>query len=82
MGDPFEIIGEYSSEEEAVLAAGKLQAEGLHAVLESRFFRAEPVTFGALGTILLRVPQGQVEEAKRLLAEFEDELPSGEKLRS
>lgn len=71
MEDPYETVLELPTEEDAAIAAGRLRAEGFDCRVESRRFRAEPVTFGALGTLELRVPRDQVEAARKLLAEFE-----------
>ncbi len=75
MEDPFETVWELATEEEAALVAGKLEAEGFPCVLESRLFRAEPVTFGALGTVAVRVPRELAEEALQLLRAQEGGVP-------
>lgn len=57
------------SEEEATLAVGFLQANGVEAEVESLLATEFPTTVGHLGEVRVRVPAGQLGEAQRLLAE-------------
>lgn len=64
--DILEIVG---TDEEATLIAGFLRANDLPCAVESLLFHQEPVTFGRLGEVRIRVPAEHIESAKRLLAE-------------
>jgi hypothetical protein len=61
-----DIVG---TDEEAVLIAGFLRSRGIEVNLESLVFHQEPVTFGRLGEVRVRVPEGQAAEARKLLAQ-------------
>ena len=70
-------VARFDSEEEAVLALGFLRSRAVPAEIESTRFRQEPVKFGLLGGIVVRVPPGREREALDLLAEV-DVLGSGD----
>jgi len=68
MSDGWEIVRTVGTDEEATLIRGFLESEGIAAQVESLVFHQEPVTFGRLGEVRVRVPAAQSEEARRLLA--------------
>ncbi len=63
----WEILETVGTEQEALLIAGFLESREVPVKIESRSFRQEPVTFGALAQVRLKVPAARVEEARRLL---------------
>jgi hypothetical protein len=65
----WEVCDVVGTEEEAVLIAGFLRSRGIEANLESLVFHQEPVTFGRLGEVRVRVPGEQADEARKLLAQ-------------
>lgn len=67
------ILRTVGTDEEAELIAGYLRARDLPAEVESLLFHQEPVTFGRLGEVRVRVPAEHLDEAERLLAEQEAE---------
>ncbi|MEO8503492.1 MAG: hypothetical protein ABI609_06300 [Acidobacteriota bacterium] len=67
MMSDWEILETVGTEPEARLIAGFLESREVPVKVEVLAFRQEPVTFGALSQIHLRVPPEFVEEAKRLL---------------
>jgi hypothetical protein len=75
MGDGWEIVETVGTVEEATLIVGFLQSRGVPAAVESLLFRQEPVTFGRLGEVRVRVPAEHVEEARRLLEERRARFP-------
>ncbi|MEM7048966.1 MAG: hypothetical protein AAF604_04870 [Acidobacteriota bacterium] len=79
MHQEWPVVKTFGTEEEAALVAGFLRSRDLPVEVDSRLFRQEPVTFGALGDVRLRVPPEHVEEAKRLLAQAEADLEVLEK---
>jgi hypothetical protein len=68
MTSRWEIVETVGTDEEATLIAGFLESRGLPARVESLLFHQEPVTFGRLGEVRVRVPADRLEEARRLLA--------------
>jgi len=64
----WEIVTTVGSDEEATLVAGYLEAAGIPAEIESLLFHQEPVSFGRLGEVRVRVPADQLEAARRVLA--------------
>lgn len=69
MSEGWEIVETVGTEAEAALIAGFLESRGLSAQVESLLFHQEPVTFGRLGEVRVRVPAADAELARRLLAE-------------
>jgi hypothetical protein len=69
MSEGWEIVETVGTEAEAALIAGFLESRGLPAQIESLLFHQEPVTFGRLGEVRVRVPAADAELARRLLAE-------------
>lgn len=65
------------TEEEAAVIEGYLRAQDVPAQVESLLFHQEPVTFGRLGEVRVRVPPDRADEAERLLAELESSPPEG-----
>ncbi len=63
----WEIVDTVGTEQEALLIAGFLESRDVPVRIESLSFRQEPVTFGALAQVRLRVPPAYVAEARRLL---------------
>ena len=63
----WEILDTVGTEQEALLIAGFLESRDVPVRVESLSFRQEPVTFGALAQVRLRVPAAYVAEARRLL---------------
>jgi len=70
------------NDEEAVLIAGALRAEGIEVFVDSRTFKQEPVRFGLLGDVRLWIHETDEARARALLAELEagveDYVPEGE----
>ena len=64
------------TEEEARLIAGFLDSQGIACVVESLRFHQEPVNFGRLGEIRLRVQSPDIELAARLLKELREDVPT------
>jgi hypothetical protein len=69
MSDPWAIVRTVGTDEEAELIAGYLRSCEVPAEVESLLFHQEPVTFGRLGEVRVRVPAERRTEAERLLAE-------------
>lgn len=69
MHEGWEICEVVGTDEEAALIAGFLRSRGIEATLESLVFHQEPVTFGRLGEVRVRVPSSQSEEARKLLTQ-------------
>lgn len=70
--DDWEIVETVGTEEEASLIAGYLEAEGIPANVESLLFHQEPVNFGTLGEVRVKVRAEDLERARTLLEERED----------
>lgn len=71
MSEGWPILRTVGTDEEAELIAGYLRSNELPAEVESLLFHQEPVTFGRLGEVRVRVPAERLDEAERLLAEQE-----------
>jgi hypothetical protein len=69
MSDQWVIVRTVGTDEEAELIAGYLRSCEVPAEVESLLFHQEPVTFGRLGEVRVRVPAERRAEAERLLAE-------------
>ena len=63
-----------SSEIEAQLVQGRLEAEGIACATESLVFHAEPVNFGALGRVRLYVLAEDLERAREILESVADDV--------
>ena len=72
--EDWEIVETVGTEEEASLIAGFLEAEGIPATVESLLFHQEPVNFGTLGEVRVRVRKEDLERAVELL-EAREEAP-------
>ena len=70
-GEPWVIVCTVGTDEEAAVIEGYLRALDVPAQVESLLFHQEPVTFGRLGEVRVRVPADRAAEAERLLAERE-----------
>jgi hypothetical protein len=68
MGDGWQVVRTVGTEEEASLIQGFLESRGVTAQVESLLFHQEPVTFGRMGEVRVRVPAREADEAERLLA--------------
>lgn len=62
-----------ASEVDARLIQGRLETEGIPCAIESLKFYAEPVNVGALSEIRLHVLEPDLERARALLEEAEQE---------
>lgn len=60
------------TEEEAALIAGFLRSRDVAVEVESLLFHQEPVNFGRLGEVRVRVPQDREAEALQLLDELDE----------
>ena len=69
--DDWEVVRTLGTEEEAALIAGYLESQGLRVEIESLLFHQEPVNFGRLGEVRVKVPSAEAGHARQLL----DELP-------
>jgi hypothetical protein len=69
MKDDWQIVEVVGTEEEAALIAGFLRSRGLPCRVESLLFHQEPVTFGRMGEVRVRVPAERAEEARAMLAQ-------------
>jgi hypothetical protein len=58
-----------ATEAEGAVVAGFLESQGIPVNIETRSFRQEPVTFGALVQIRLLVAPDQLELARQVLEE-------------
>lgn len=70
----WEIVETFGTDEEASLVAGYLEAEGIPAAVESLLFHQEPVNFGTLGEVRVRVRAEDLERARQLLEAREENL--------
>ncbi len=68
---PWVVVCTVGTDEEAAVIEGFLRAQDVPAQVESLLFHQEPVTFGRLGEVRVRVPADRAGEAERLLAERE-----------
>ena len=78
MSDEWISAATVGTEEEAALIAGFLDSEGISAVVESRRFNQEPVNFGNLAQVEVKVPTADAERAVTLLERAESPPPDGE----
>lgn len=70
-GDAWVIVRTVGTDEEAAVIEGYLRALDVPAQVESLLFHQEPVTFGRLGEVRVRVPADRAGEAERLLDELD-----------
>lgn len=71
LDESWEVVATVGTDEEANILAGYLRAHEVSAQVESLRFHQEPVNFGSLGEVRVRVPMEQRQEALRLLSERE-----------
>jgi hypothetical protein len=71
LDESWEVVATVGTDEEANILAGYLRANEVEAQVESLRFHQEPVNFGRLGEVRVRVPMERREEALRLLSERE-----------
>jgi hypothetical protein len=71
LDESWEVVSTVGTDEEANILAGYLRANEVSAQVESLRFHQEPVNFGSLGEVRVRVPMAQREEALRLLSDRE-----------
>jgi hypothetical protein len=64
----WQIVTIVGTDEEAALVAGCLAAAGIRAEIESLLFHQEPVTFGRLGEVRVRVAAEDLDAARRALS--------------
>ncbi len=76
--DDWEILETLGTEEDAALMVGYLEAEGIPAAVESLLFHQEPVAFGQLGQVHVRVRSEDLERARALLDERERSPAAGD----
>lgn len=67
MSDAWVTVRTVGTEEEAAVLAGFLDSEGVTVVVDSRLFRQEPVTFGQIGRVEVKVPATEEARALKLL---------------
>lgn len=77
MSDEWETVRVVGTEEEAALLAGFLEESGIPSEVESLRFHQEPVNFGGLGEVRVKVPADRLDEAGRLLDEREAAFDDG-----
>ena len=75
MSDEWVAVVTVGTEGEAALIAGYLESEGLAAVIESRRFNQEPVNFGNMARVEVKVPVAEAERAVTLLRQADERLP-------
>jgi hypothetical protein len=63
----WEIVRTVGTEEEALLIVGFLESAGIPARVESLLFHQEPVNFGSLGEVRVRVPPDSLDAARSAL---------------
>jgi len=68
LDDEWQVVRTVGSDEEATLIAGYLQSNDVPTEVESLLFHQEPVSFGRMGEVRVRVPTEHAAEAERLLA--------------
>lgn len=69
--DEWEVVRTVGTEEEARLIVGYLEANDLPAQMESVRFNQEPVNFGDMSQVRVRVPMEHRAEALKLLSDRE-----------
>lgn len=72
MSEAWEIVEIVGTEEEAALIQGFLESQGVTVQIESLLFHQEPVNFGRLGEVRIRVPEDQADAARKLLEDSDD----------
>ena len=72
MSEAWEIVEIVGTEEEAALVKGFLESQGITVEIESLLFHQEPVNFGHLGEVRVRVPEDQADGARKLLEDSDD----------
>jgi len=70
--DAWEIVRTVGTDEEAALVAGFLRSRDITVEIESLLFHQEPVTFGRLGEVRIRVPAEEADRALELLDELDE----------
>lgn len=70
----WEIVETFGTEEEAAVVAGFLEAEGIPTAIESQLFHQEPVSFGMLGQVHVRVRAEDLAQARELLEAHDEAL--------
>lgn len=76
MSDDWVTVRTVGTEEEAAVMAGFLDSMEVPVVVDSRLFRQEPVTFGQIGRVELKVPAEHQERALELLEQGVVPLPA------
>lgn len=67
LGDEGVIVAAFNDHQEALLARGYLDDEGIPCGLVDRHFHAYPVSTGVLGEVLLAVPPSWEQRAREVL---------------
>jgi len=70
----WEIVETFGTEEQAAVVAGFLEAEGIPTAIESQLFHQEPVSFGMLGRVHVRVRAEDLARARALLEAHDEAL--------
>lgn len=68
----------FTTDEEAELAQGYLEREGIPASILDKQMHVQPYGVGLLGEVLVQVPPHLVERARALLAQAPGEVAEGE----
>ncbi|HET7511006.1 MAG TPA: hypothetical protein VFJ65_12250 [Solirubrobacterales bacterium] len=71
-GEAWEVAKTVGTDEEAALAAGFLNSNGIPAQVESLHASEFPTDFGHLGEVHIMVPADRLQEAQLLLAQSEN----------
>ena len=74
-GNGWVTVRTVGTEEEAAVLAGFLDSRDLPVVVDSRLFRQEPVTFGQIGRVEIKVPVEHETLALELLEQGSEPLP-------
>lgn len=61
------VVADAATEEEAAVIAGFLKSRGISALVDSKRFHQEPVNFGELSPVAVKVPAEQEAEAVAIL---------------
>ena len=77
MSEAWETVRVLGTEEEAALVAGFLEESGIPSEVESLLFHQEPVNFGGLGEVRVKVPADRLDEAERVLSERDAAFDAG-----
>lgn len=78
MGEDWAVVKVVGTDEEAEVIAGFLRSREVPTEIESLLFHQEPVNFGRLGEVRIRVPAEFEAEALRLLDEGDPEAFAGQ----